>query len=185
MALFWSLATLSCALTRNFAQLFAARTAIGIGEAGYAPGGTAMIATLFPKQKRAKILGFWNASIPLGSALGVVLGGFIAEHFGWRHAFGIIALPGMLIAVLFFFVKDYETVPLVQPSRDGTDEGKQKMNPADITRHFARNKTLMFNNLAFAANTFVTTSLLTWLPTYYHRLENLPMDKAATKGGVV
>jgi len=185
MALFWSLATLSCALTRNFAQLLGARTAIGIGEAGYAPGGTAMIATLFPPQNRAKMLGFWNASIPLGSALGIVLGGFIAEHFGWRHAFGIVALPGMLIAVLFFFVKDYETVPLVSTPGDSTGERKDKMNPADIARHFARNKTLVFNNLAFAANTFVTTALLTWLPTYYHRLENLPMDKAGTKGGSV
>jgi sugar phosphate permease len=50
---------------------------------------------------------------------------------------------------------------------------------------FLQNKTLLFNNLAFAANTFVTTSLLSWLPTYYHRMENLPMDRAATKGGIV
>jgi MFS family permease len=185
MALFWSLATLSCAFTRNFAQLFGARTAIGIGEAGYAPGGTAMIATLFPRQNRARVLGIWNASIPLGSALGIVLGGVIAEHYGWRHAFGIVAVPGMLIAVLFFFVKDYKTVPLIPAPGSGGSEPKDKMNPMDIARHFVRNKTLIFNNLAFASNTFVTTSLLTWLPTYYHRLENMPMDKAGTKSGTV
>ena len=93
MALLWSAATLACAFTRNFTQLFIARTAIGVGEAGYAPGGTAMISALFPREKRAKMLGIWNASIPLGSALGIALGGYIAEHFGWRHAFGIVALP--------------------------------------------------------------------------------------------
>ena len=85
MALLWSAATLACAFTRSFNQLFAARTAIGLGEAGYAPGGTAMIASMFPKARRARMLGIWNASIPLGSALGIVLGGVIAEHVGWRR----------------------------------------------------------------------------------------------------
>ena len=185
MALLWSLATLACAFTRNFGQLFIARTAIGIGEAGYAPGGTAMISAMFPAEKRARMLGFWNASIPLGSALGIVLGGLIAEHFGWRHAFGIVALPGALVALLFFYVRDYQTIELLKPEDGNSSEGDVTMSKADIISHFARNRTLLFNNLAFAANTFVTTSLLTWLPTYFHRLEGLPMSKAATKGGLV
>ncbi|MCF8142293.1 MAG: MFS transporter [Deltaproteobacteria bacterium] len=70
MALLWSLATAACAFTRNYVQLFVARTVIGVGEAGYAPGGTAMISALFPGEKRARIMGIWNASIPLGSAIG-------------------------------------------------------------------------------------------------------------------
>ena len=108
MAVLWSAAILACAFTKNLGQLFAARTAIGLGEAGYAPGGTAMISSLFPKEKRAKILGIWNASIPLGSALGIALGGIIADHFGWRHAFGLekamIYIPffAMLACILFF-----------------------------------------------------------------------------------
>ena len=185
MALLWSAATLACAFTRNFTHLFIARTAIGIGEAGYAPGGTAMISALFPKEKRAKILGLWNASIPLGSAMGIVAGGYIAEHFGWRHAFGIVALPGMIIALMFFYVRDYETIALQQQANNDTQNQWIKIKPAEIALQFLKNKTLLFNNLAFAANTFVTTSLLTWLPTYYHRLENLPMDKAGTKGGAI
>jgi MFS family permease len=185
MAVFWGAATLLCAFTRSFSQLFAARTAIGIGEAGYAPGGTAMISTFFPRQSRAKMLGIWNASIPLGSALGIALGGFIAEHFGWRHAFGIVALPGMIVALLFFYVRDYQTFELVQTSEHAGGRSRVQMTAIDSARQLARNKTLWFNNLAFAANTFVTTSLLTWLPTYYHRVENLPMDKAGAKGGAV
>jgi MFS family permease len=185
MALMWSMATLMCAFTRNFSQLFAARAAIGIGEAGYAPGGTAMISTMFPRQNRAKMLGIWNASIPLGSALGIVIGGYIAEHIGWRHAFGIVALPGMLVALLFFYVKDYQTVELVQTIENDAGTSRVQLQLNDIVHHFLQNKTLLFNNFAFAANTFVTTSLLSWLPTYYHRMENLPMDRAATKGGVV
>jgi MFS family permease len=185
MALFWGLATLACAFTRNFSQLFVARAAIGIGEAGYAPGGTAMISAAFAPQNRAKMLGLWNASIPLGSALGIVIGGFIAVHWGWRHALGIVAIPGILVALLFFFVRDYQTVELVQTVDEDAGKGRVQMGLSDIAGQVIRNKTLWFNNLAFAANTFVTTALMSWLPTYYHRMENLPMDKAATKGGLV
>ena len=90
MSVLWSLATLMCVFTKNFKQLFMARIAIGVGEAGYAPGGTALISALYPPEKRARMLGIWNASIPLGSAVGIAAGGIIAEHFGWRNAFGIV-----------------------------------------------------------------------------------------------
>ena len=114
MAVVWSLATAACAFTRSFTQLFSARTVIGIGEAGYAPGGTAMLSGLYPEEKRSRMMGIWNASIPLGSAVGIALGGIIATNWGWRHAFGLVALPGLIVAILFFFVKDYKTVDLVK-----------------------------------------------------------------------
>jgi MFS family permease len=144
-----------------------------------------MISAMFPQKNRARMLGIWNASIPLGSALGIVLGGFIAEHFGWRHAFGIVAIPGMIVALFFFYVKDYQTIALVQTTGEENDRNRIPMKLVDISRQFTNNGTLIFNNLGFAANTFVTTSLLTWLPTYYHRIESLPMDKAGTKGGSI
>ena len=105
MAVVWSLATALCALTGNFLQLVMTRALIGIGEAGYAPGGSAVISGLYPEDKRSKMMGLWNASIPLGTAIGVLLGGIIATRFGWKHAFGMVALPGLIVAVLFFFVK--------------------------------------------------------------------------------
>jgi MFS family permease len=183
MALLWSMATAACAFTRSFPQLFAARTAIGIGEAGYAPGGTAMLSALFPEEKRGRILGLWNASIPLGSALGIILGGLIADRYGWRHAFGIVAIPGMIVALLFFFVKDYKTVELIKSANDKTL--KIKMSKKDFVRQFTRPKSLIFNNLAFAANVFVTTALMSWLPTYFSRTEDLTMTKAGGKAGAI
>jgi predicted MFS family arabinose efflux permease len=183
VTIFWSVATVACAFTKNFSQLFAARTAIGIGEAGYAPGGTAMISSLFPRDKRAKVLGIWNASIPLGSAFGIALGGIIADRFGWRHAFGLVALPGIVVALLFFYVKDYSTVELTRTLGNGHE--KTRMRFAGIAKHLLGNKTLLFNNLGFAANTFVTTALLTWLPSYFQRVEGISMSRASTKGGIV
>jgi predicted MFS family arabinose efflux permease len=185
MGFFWSLATLACAFTTNFRQLFVARTAIGVGEAGYAPGGAAMISALFPQESRAKVVGFWNASIPLGSALGIAIGGAVAEHFGWRHAFGLVALPGMLLSLLFLTLKDYKTVELQKTVTNGVNTLKARMSRMDLARQFIGNRTLIFNNLAFAGNVFVTTALLTWLPTYFHRTEGLGMTAAGMKGGSV
>jgi MFS family permease len=185
MSVLWSIATLSCAFTRNFTQLFTARAFIGIGEAGYAPGGTAMISALFPQGLRARMLGIWNASIPLGSAMGIALGGLIAENWGWRHAFGIVAIPGLFIAILFFRVKDYKTVELDTASI--ADAGRPKGGPRwkEVAVYMAGIKSLLFNNLAFAGNVFVTTALMSWLPTYFNRMEGIPMSQAGVKSSVI
>lgn len=185
MALIWSLATIACAFTRNFGQLFTARVVIGVGEAGYAPGGTAMISALYPREKRARMLGIWNASIPLGGAIGVALGGFVAQHYGWQHAFGLVALPGMIVALLFFGVRDYATVALVTTETPGVSSPGRAMARGDIVREFTHKPSLILNNLAMAGCVFVTTSLLTWLPTYFHRIEGLDMTKAGLKGSAV
>jgi len=186
MAVVWSIATISCAFTKNFFQLFLARVAVGAGEAGYAPGGTAMISALFPEKKRSIMVGIWTAALPLGSAIGIVAGGFIAVHLGWRHAFGIVALPGFLIAILFFFIRDYKTVTLEQAPDGAQGSGdKSKMGPAEIARQFTRTPSLILTYIAFAGSMFLTASYLSWLPTYFHRMEHLSMEKAGMKGSMV
>jgi len=185
MSVLWSFATFLCAVTQNFWQLFSVRAFIGIGEAGYAPGGTAMISALFPAELRARMLGIWNASIPLGSALGIALGGLIAEHFGWRHAFGIVAIPGLIVALLFFRVKDYKTVDLDITSLGNTRRSGRTQPWKEVTVYMAGIRSLLFNNLAFAGNVFVTTALISWLPTYFNRMEGLTMGKAGIKSGVI
>jgi predicted MFS family arabinose efflux permease len=184
MAVLWSLATVACAVTRNFGQLFAARTAIGIGEAGYAPGGTAMISALYPEKRRAFMVGIWNASIPIGMAAGILIGGYIASRWGWRHAFGIVALPGLIIALLFFFVKDYRTVGLEK--RVERNEAEQipglttkKMTKMDIVRSFLRTPSLLLTYFGFAGMMFTSISMASFLPTYFHRVQGLPMGKAS------
>jgi MFS family permease len=179
MALIWSMATLACAFTKTFPQLLMTRSAIGIGEAGYAPAGTAMLSGLFPPEKRSRMMGLWNMSIPLGIAIGIGVGGFVAQHWGWRHAFGLVAIPGALIALLFFFVKDYKTVDLVQTVKSS----KVKMSKMDIFRSFIRTPSLIFTYLGFIGCVFTNNAITTWLPTYYHRLEGIPLGEAGMKTG--
>lgn len=182
MAVLWSLATALCALTGNFVQLLFTRALIGVGEAGYAPGGSAVISGLYPEDKRSKMMGLWNASIPLGTAIGVLAGGIIATRLGWKHAFGIVALPGLIVAILFFFVKDYKTVDL---SVIGSNNQKTKMKPKDILREFLSRPSLIFTYFGFAAVVFVTTSLITWLSTYFTVTRGISVEKAGSMASAV
>jgi MFS family permease len=182
MAILWSLATALCALTGNFVQLLFTRALIGVGEAGYAPGGTAMISGLYPESKRSKMMGLWNASIPLGTAIGVLAGGIIATRLGWKHAFGLVALPGFIVAILFFFVKDYKTVDLSYTDRQNQ---KTKMKGKDFLREFLSKPSLIFTYFGFAAVIFVTTSMVTWLSTYFHVTRDLPIEKAGSMASAV
>ncbi len=182
MAIMWSLATALCALTGNFVQLFMARLLIGVGEAGYAPGGSAMISGLYPIDKRAKMMGIWNASIPLGSAIGVLLGGVIAVKLGWKHAFGIVAIPGLIVAILFLFVKDYKTVDL---SFFDKSRNKVKMEKKDMVKEFITKPSVIFTYFGMAAVVFVTTSMLTWLPTYFEKVRGIPQQTAGQMASIV
>jgi MFS family permease len=182
MAIVWSLATALCALTGNYVQLFMARILIGFGEAGYAPGGSALISGIYPLEKRSKMMGLWNASIPLGSAIGVTMGGIIAQTLGWKHAFGLVAFPGLIIAILFLFVKDYKTVDLsfVNKMND-----KVKMKAKDIYREFITKPSLILTYFGMAAIVFVTTAMIVWLPKYFQIERNLDPKTAGSLAGAV
>lgn len=200
MAALWSLATAAASFTKTFPQLYLTRTFIGIGEAGYAPGGSAMISALYPKEKRSWMIGVWNASIPLGSSIGVALGGIIAAKWGWRSAFGIVAIPGIIVAILFFFIKDYKTVGLIKKGNGKTLTNgvnnvdvtvsedvveRKKMSFMDIVKEFSSKPSLIFTYFGMTGIIFVTTSLLSWLPSYFSRLDNIPLQKAGAKASLV
>ena len=182
MAIVWSIATALCALTGNYVQLFMARILIGFGEAGYAPGGSALISGIYPIEKRSKMMGLWNASIPLGSAIGVTLGGIIAQTLGWKHAFGLVAFPGLIIAILFLFVKDYKTVDL---SFVNKMNNKVKMKAKDIFSEFITKPSLIFTYFGMAAIVFVTTAMIVWLPKYFQIERSLDPKTAGSLAGAV
>lgn len=182
MAIVWSIATAFCAFTGNYVQLFMARIFIGFGEAGYAPGGSALISGMYPMEKRSKMMGIWNASIPLGSAIGVTMGGIIAQSLGWKHAFGIVAVPGLLVAILFLFVKDYKTVDLSYVDKSNS---KVKMEKKDMIREFISKPSVLFTYFGMAAVVFVTTAMIVWLPKYFETELNIQPKTAGTLAGAV
>ncbi|MEW6441144.1 MAG: MFS transporter [bacterium] len=170
MAFLWSLACLSCACTKSYTQLLVARAFLGVGEAGYAPGGIALLAAAYPEEKRARVLGLWNVSIPLGVGIGLMAGGQIAKAWGWQAAFVLVALPGFLLALAAWFLPDYRTVR-VEVSGAGAGSLSGFLSQA---AGILRVRGLLFTYLGFAMNVATSTALMTWLPSYFERTGVVP-----------
>lgn len=102
----WSVATAAAGLAHSYAQLFVARAAVGIGEAAYAPAASALISERFPPAQRARALGVFQLGMLVGTAIGIVAGGVVAAAFGWRSAFFIVGLPGLVLTVLALMIWD-------------------------------------------------------------------------------
>ena len=100
----WSAMTAVCGLAQNFVQLLLARMGVGIGEAGCTPAAHSLIADRVPPERRASALAFYALGIPIGSLLGLMVGGLLADTLGWRKAFMVVGLPGILLAVVVLLV---------------------------------------------------------------------------------
>lgn len=99
----WSAFTALCGTAQNFAMLCLFRVGVGVGEAGCTPPAHSLITDYTPREKRASALSFYSMGVPLGSLIGLALGGLIADKFGWRAAFLLAGLPGLILSALAFF----------------------------------------------------------------------------------
>jgi len=183
MATVWSLATISCMFTRNYGQLFTARAIVGVGETGYGSVGAALIASLFPKRLRATLMGAFFAAASVGSVLGVLLGGVIAARWGWQAAFGVVGVPGLVLALLYVFVPDYKTVAMAAG-------GPQVRQPAGtllqrVAGALTSSRTLWWTCLGAAFQLIVVSTIWAWLPSYLNRYHGTPPDRAAMQAALV
>src|SRR6266704_1796782 len=121
----WSVATVLAGLTRNFLQLVSVRAVLGIGEAGYAPASLSLLGDFFSREKRGRILSYWSAGTLLGAAFGFTVGGFIADALGWRYAFFVVGIPGLIAAFLAW--------RMLEPKRGSFDNEKGSTREADAT----------------------------------------------------
>src|SRR5207344_1420903 len=100
----WSFMTAFSGLAKNFVQLLFARIGVGVGEAGGSPPAHAMISDYFPPEKRATALSVYSTGIYFGILTGFLMGGYLNQHLGWRIAFFILGMPGMILSILFYFL---------------------------------------------------------------------------------
>ena len=104
--LFWSSATFLSGLAASFRALVTARALVGVGEAAYTPAATAIITASFARRLRARVQGVFDTGMFIGGAAGILLGGVIAEHWGWRSAFFVVGVPGLLLALCIYRLPD-------------------------------------------------------------------------------
>jgi len=183
MALVWSLATISCAFAASYGHLLLARALVGVGEAAYGTVGAALLATLFPARMRSTVLGAFLAAGMLGSVLGVVLGGYISEHWGWQAGFGAVGIPGLVLCAVFLFVvRDYRTVAL--PSSVSRD-GRHGLTARAVVAELLRPRTALITCIGAGLNLLVVSTTWAWLPSYLNRYYGLAADQAGLRTGIV
>jgi MFS transporter, Spinster family, sphingosine-1-phosphate transporter len=180
MALLWSIACISCMFSQNYAQLLAARAVVGLGESGYGSVGAAMVATHFPRRMRAGLLGGFFASASVGSVLGVILGGVIAARFGWQAAFGVVGIPGLVLALLYLFVRDYKTVEAKSASAAEDAPTRRSMLGSIF-----RSPTVCWVCIGAAAELIAVSALWSWLPSFLNRTYDVAPDRAGIQAALV
>jgi MFS family permease len=182
----WSLATVLSGLARSYPQLFAARALVGIGEAAYVAIAPALLADRFPVATRGRVLAVLNMAIPVGAALGYVLGGLLGHHFGWRAAFFVCGAPGVLLAVAMLRLPDE---PRGRKQRAAAPRGAIVVAAASeslaLYLSLLRRGPFRLLVLGYAAYTFALGGLGFWMPTFLQRVRGLPADQATTGFGAI
>ncbi len=182
----WSAATALGGFARSFAGLFAARSAVGVGEAAYGTIAPALLADSFPKEKRGRVFAVFFAAIPIGSAAGYVLGGLMDQRFGWRAAFFVAGLPGLALALLCLGLKD--------PPRGAHDEQELRPHPGPLPGEkgvgksylrLLRNREYRLTVLGYAAYTFALGGLAFWAPAFLERVRGMSKADATVQFGAI
>ncbi len=175
----WSLATACAGFAPGYRSLLSARTAVGVGEASFGTVSPGLLSDYFPKEKRGRILSYFYLAIPVGSALGYLLGGIIGQTLGWRASFLVVGVPGLLLALPLFLLK--EPLRGGMEKRGACDEKTVRPRYADL----AKNRSFVINTLAMAAMTFALGGLAQWLPSFLCRVHSLGVGKANTLFGAI
>lgn len=168
-ALIWSGATLLTAFTHSFTGLFIRHTLVGVGEASFVILSPTFVADMFPESQRGRVMGVFYLAIPVGTAMGYVLGGLMGPTYGWRAPFYVGAAPGAVLALLLLFIPEpgYGQFDHVEKSPD-----------RDTLRGLLRNPAFITATLGMAMMTFALGGLQVWMPTFLHRVHGYTLGQA-------
>ena len=180
MAAMWSLATAACAVAENYGQLFAARFFVGVGEAAYGSVGIAVIIAVFPPHLRSTLSGAFLAGGAFGSVLGMATGGIIAAQFGWRWAFGAMALFGIALVIVYALVVTEKRLNPDGPAKSAaqTNGGKGFRSLRGLLGGLFSSISVCCAYIGSGLQLFMMGSMMAWLPSFVNRYYELPAEKA-------
>lgn len=175
----WSLGTLLTGFATTFVVLLSYRVLVGLGEASYATISPSLISDSFETKKRNNALTIFYVAIPVGAALGSILGGQIAAHYSWRHAFIWAGAPGLLLALVL--------LPFREPERGGMDKGAESAKKPSAQDFFNLFKIADYwlVVLGYTAYTFALGAFGLWGPSFLVRVHHVPTETAGTFFGLV
>ncbi|HUB24342.1 MAG TPA: MFS transporter, partial [Tepidisphaeraceae bacterium] len=159
----WSLASGATGLAATFGALILTRCCVGVGEAAYGPIAPTLLSDLYSVNRRGQVLSWFYMAIPVGSALGYVLGGVMATHWGWRSAFYAVVAPGLLLAVI--------SMLMPEPPRGAADRVTNRRAKLDDYLLLFKTPSFVLDTLGMTAMTFATAGIAFWMPTYIDGLK--------------
>ena len=184
----WSAATVLSGFAGSFAALFAARASVGVGEAAYVTIVPSLLADYFPRGQRGRVMAIFFCAIPVGSALGYVIGGLIDVHFGWRMAFFVAGGPGLILAALCLGLRDPPRGSQdLQSAAAAAPAAAAPSQPAAVATYLKllRNKPYVLTILGYAAYTFALGGLAFWMPAFLERVRGIPRSEATVSFGAI
>ncbi|WP_079178090.1 MFS transporter [Streptomyces mangrovisoli] len=184
-ATLWSIATIGCAISANYGQMFVARLFVGIGEAAYGSVGIAVVLSIFPIALRATLSGAFIAGGAFGAVLGVSIGGAVADAAGWRWAFAVMGILGLVLAAVYgVVVKERKLVPAADLG-DTPEDAAEASAPlrAHLPRLFS-SVSVISAYVGSGLQLFIAATLLSWLPSYFNRYYHLTTAKSGSAAGV-
>jgi len=178
----WSAMTALSGMARNFLQLLLARIGVGIGEAGGSPPAHAMISDYFPPQKRSTALSVYSAGIYFGILVGFLMGGYLNQQLGWRTAFFVLGIPGVVFSLLFYLT-------VKEPLRGATDnnaaQAKEANSFIEVLKRLYATKTFIYLAIGAALHVFCIYGLLNWANSFLIRLHAMSKLDAGRSLGLV
>jgi len=175
----WSLATAFAGFAPGYRTLLAARATVGVGEASFGTVSPGLIADFFPKERRGRVLAWFYVAIPVGSALGYLLGGVLGQRYGWHAAFLLVGAPGLLLAIPIALLRTPPRGGDAVPHPVSGDRNRTSAGYADLFR----NRSFVCNTAAMAAMTFAIGGLAQWIPSFLYRTHSLDVAKGNTLFG--
>ncbi len=175
----WSLATIGSGLASTYEQLLLMRALVGIGEAGYATVAPSMIADLYAEDRRGRMLAIFYMAIPIGSALGYVIGGAVGERLGWEWAFFVAGAPGLVMAIIAALIPE--------PRRGAQDGEEDSVAPRAMVavRRIFRSPVWWYDTAGTTLMTFTAGGLAFWMPTFLVRHQSMSTATASTTLGIL
>ncbi|MGW1169417.1 MFS transporter [Streptomyces sp. NPDC002550] len=181
-ATLWSLATLGCAVSAGYGEMFVGRLFVGIGEAAYGSVGIAVVLSVFPVALRATLSGAFIAGGAFGSVLGVAVGGAVAQAAGWRWAFAAMGIFGLVLAAVYgIVVKESRLAPRGQ-STGGEGGAQERRLRAHLPRLFS-SVSVVSAYVGSGLQLFIAGALLSWLPSFFNRSYHMTTARAGAVAG--
>jgi MFS family permease len=173
----WSGFTALCATAGNFWQLLLFRVGVGVGEAGCTPPAHSLIVDYVPKEKRASALAFYSMGTPIGTLLGLIMGGLVADAYGWRAAFLVAGVPGLIFAALAFFTLKE---PRARLARHAAQVQAASASFGETVRYLATKRTFWFIAFAAAIKAFIGYGHAPFTASFFFRNHTEEVARLAT-----